>query len=126
VSPSFSASPTASPTPPATLTATLSPSLTPGGPLLISKVAPLPQPNPRQVAVLLAGPADGISLKAYSVNWVLVRPALWMKGVGPGWNQVNIQTLVTGLPNGVYFLMVQAQRGSSHSPVCRARLVILK
>ena len=60
-------------TPSFTPTLTAQPSPVPGGgSLLIDAGVPLPNPNPRELAIHLQGPAEQIRLKVYSVAWVLI------------------------------------------------------
>lgn len=131
--PTLTATPTPSPTAHGTATATptpppaASPTPTPGGgPLVIGQLLSLPQPNPRRIDVLMHGPADSLSLRLYSVAFVQVRPPLLLKHLVQGWNQADVETLTAGLPNGIYFLLGEARRGGSSSPLCRGQVVILQ
>lgn len=109
--PTPSVSPTITPSPSA------SPSATAGldGPLVLDQALPLPNPDPRTLAVLLEGPAASLTLRLYSVAYA--RMASIDSGPWPrGWIQVPLPpAFLADRRAGVYYWMLQARRGAATS-----------
>jgi hypothetical protein len=96
------------------------PTATPGpfGPLVIEAAVPWPNPNPQAIAVKLSGPAERVTLKVYSVAWVLVGQT--QSGpLAPGWANLD---LPAGLgAKGLFYFVVQAQEGRRAAQPARGR-----
>jgi GH18 family chitinase len=109
ITPTFSASPTISPTP--SITATFTPAL--GGPLAVEKAVAVPNPNPRELRVLLGGPADELRVRWYSVAGTCLKE---QAAAGPwlrGWNGLPVD--LSGLPHGLLYGVVEARRDGKES-----------
>jgi hypothetical protein len=80
--------------------------------LVIEKAVPFPQPNPRQLALLLQGQADSVTLRVYTQAWVLVLEERYASA-SAGWSRLDLPAAWQAQPSGVYFFTVSAQRGSA-------------
>jgi hypothetical protein len=92
----------------------------PAGPLVIEAAVPFPNPDPRSIRIKLAGPADRVTLKVYTVAWVLAAQV----ESGPlkaGWNSIPLPAELAGAPSGLYYLALQAQAGERRSEALRSR-----
>lgn len=70
-----------------------------------------PNPGPSRLYVLLAGPAEGIRLRAFTQALVLATQQQFSGAYQKGWNRVDLPAnWSTGLASGVYFLQVQSLR----------------
>jgi hypothetical protein len=90
-------------------TASPSPALGPGS-LQILQALPAPNPDPRQVWILLNGPADQVVMRIWSSAYVLVAEA--QPGPCPrGWSALALPTgFRARASNGVYFITLEAER----------------
>jgi hypothetical protein len=82
---------------------------------LIRRAIPWPNPNPRAIAIEMAGPAQRVTLKVYTPAWVLVG----CSEAGPfaaGWDRLPWPTEMKGAPRGLYYFVVQAQEADRRSP----------
>ena len=115
-SPTFSISPTLTLSPTFTATVTATPNAAASnGPLGVDSAVALPDPDPVWLKVKLSGPADRVRLRIFSQAYVLV--GTYESGPLPGgWDQLPLAAAAVGLPNGLYFVMVDAFRGSEKSP----------
>lgn len=106
------------------------PTLTPSpvidnGPVVIRGVWGVPNPNPDSFAVDLDGRADGMDFKVFTKGLVLAEG--FQAGPLPqGWSKVPLPPTLQRLPNGLYYLLVQAHRGPTASPAVFAKLMILQ
>lgn len=87
----------------------------------------VPNPNPAFVAVQLDGPADEVVLRIYSA----AETCLAVVSSGPsssGWMQVALpKAWSNGVANGVYYLRVEARRGTIRTmPVKPARAYLVR
>jgi glucuronoarabinoxylan endo-1,4-beta-xylanase len=132
-SPTPTGSPSPSPSATASRTATASATLTPcptqtpflsasatatlvaGGALDILAAEPVPNPNPASLAIKLKGPADGVELKVYTRALVLAAKSHASIALRAGWNQVPLGAALKGLPRGLYFIRVRAERAGQQS-----------
>jgi hypothetical protein len=99
----------------------------PGGPLRILSQVPVPNPNPKSLALLLDGSADGVEVRVWTEAFVLVAEG-WSGPVDAGWNRVPFPAGFPGsVPPGLYYVTVQATRGASVSPpIAPARVLELR
>jgi hypothetical protein len=114
VSPTLTASPqpSASPTATRSATPTLGPTLPGAGELRIVQAAAVPNPDPTELRVLLAGACDSLRVRLYSPAYVLL--ADWRSGPLPaGWSGVP---LPSGLPHGLIYAELKAEQGGRQSP----------
>jgi len=139
---SATATPSRSTTPSATLTATSSPMVAasptpseaatapptarPLGPLAVLRALPLPDPNPVAVGVLLAGDADGATLRVWSVAYKLVA----QESVGPmsaGWSRLALPPgFLQGAANGAYYLTITVRRGAAQAGSGPVKLLLIR
>ena len=139
---SATATPSRSTTPSATLTATSSPMVAasptpseaatapptarPQGPLAVLRALPLPDPNPVAVGVLLAGDADGATLRVWSVAYKLVA----QESVGPmsaGWSRLALPPgFLQGAANGAYYLTITVRRGAAQAGSGPVKLLLIR
>jgi hypothetical protein len=104
---------------PALVIAGLAPTATPEpGPLVIEAVVPWPNPNPQAIAVKLSGPAERVTLKVYSVAWVLVGQTQ-SGSLAPGWANLDLPAGVEA--KGLFYFVVQAQEGRRTAQPARGR-----
>jgi hypothetical protein len=95
------------------------------GPVRILQLQPVPQPNPRGLAIQLSGPADTLHFRVWTKALTLVG------GFGSGAAQAGWQTVAipsgffSGLPNGVYFVTADADQGSEHAKMAQPTRLIL-
>ena len=125
-SPSFTATSEVSVEASATPTPGISATDLPGGPAEISASAPVPNPNPAFLDVLMEGPADAWELRIYTE--ALVRVATISGGsLEKGWNRVNVpEDTLRGLANGTYYYLVwPLKHGAPGRPVL-GRLTLLR
>lgn len=114
---------TASPSPSVTETPALpSPTASPdgtrpgaSGPLVIRSGAPVPNPNPDFLSLELEGPGDGITVTVFTPALVRVGSLTVDAAFGPGRDRLPLGTLLKPLPQGLYYLQVQARRGDARS-----------
>jgi GH18 family chitinase len=143
--PSLTASPTGTPSVSPSPTPTVSPSNTavvpPGssptatpqptalagdGSLVIQALQGWPQPNPSRLSLQLSGPAERALLRVYTPAWVLVAK-LETGALSAGWNQVSLAGLwAPDQAAGLYYVEVQALRGSVKSTPLNAKLYLLR
>lgn len=89
-----------------------SPTRQESGPIQILKVVAAPNPDPTSLYVLLAGPADGIRVRAYTQALVRAAEVEVPGTFETGWNQVALpHGWAPDLAQGVYFLKVDPLRG---------------
>ena len=130
--PVYSPTPTWTVTPSATLTRTQVPgsgpaTIVPGsGPNEVESGLAVPNPNPKSIAVKMAGPCDKIKLTVYSRAMAVV---LMLDGpgcAGPGWVQLPLGTQLDSLANGTYYYTLHGMRGGSVSPAFKGKLLLIK
>lgn len=124
--------------PTATLTLTQTPGLTvtsmptatasdSGGPLEITRLLPVPNPNPTSFELLLSGPAEETELRLYTSAEVCV---VVIKGPAcrAGWCSVPMPAeWLARAPNGVFYARAWAKQGGRSSrPSGVAKLIILR
>ena len=133
--PTWTLTPLATPTPSATPSATPSPTLAAPtatvlgqGPCRIGSVVPLPNPDPKWLAILMDGPADAVKLRVFSKAMTLVRVGEIQAQLSLGWNHVPLAPdLLAGLPSGLYFLSTSPSRaGVTGFAGPTAKLVLLR
>jgi hypothetical protein len=120
--------PTVSPTQTPTATITQTPTVTPsptaalGGPLVMDRGVPLPDPDPQALMVQLEGPADSVQLTLYSVAYARVDSA--SSGPWPrGWARVPLPAaFLASHRAGVYYWMLQARRGAAQAKALKGAL----
>ncbi|MGH7441991.1 MAG: IPT/TIG domain-containing protein [bacterium] len=105
-------------------TATATPA--PNGPLTIVGLDPVPNPNPGQLALELAGPADSVTVRAFTKALVLALKFSYSDNLHAGWQSVPLPATWANLPNGIYYVQVQAQRGAILSLPKFVKAMILK
>jgi hypothetical protein len=105
--------------------AAASPDPTAGGGLKIVSISPIPNPNPRVLAVQMEGPADSISATVFTKAEV-VSLEFEQGQVQAGWNQVALPAAWQSLPNGLYYVRLQAIRGGQRSPLLLVKVVVLR
>ena len=96
----------------------------PGGLRIIGAV-PAPNPDPEALLVDLAGPADGVQVRIWSVAWRLLLTVPGPGG-GPGWVRVRLPAgWLASAADGTYYYSVQARQGARESARVLGRLVVL-
>lgn len=70
----------------------------------------LPNPNPRQARLRLAGPADEVRVLVYTRAFTLVGSASTVGPHAAGWVSAKLPDL-SGVPAGTYFYLAQSLRG---------------
>jgi hypothetical protein len=93
--------------------------------LVIERAVPFPQPDPRQLAVLMQGPADAVTLRVYTQAWALVFEQRYPSAAS-GWSRLDLPDAWQAQANGVYFFSVSAQRGSVESRPQKGALMRLR
>jgi hypothetical protein len=94
-----------------------------GGGLRIIRTLPVPNPNPKQIAVELTGPADSAQIKFWTVSLRLVGGTR-ARQLRQGWNSVPIPAGLLSA-NGTYFYtLTVSQLGSSASLSKPGKLVM--
>jgi hypothetical protein len=81
---------------------------------------PFPNPNPRSIAIQLAGPAQRVTLKVYTPAWVLVG----VSESGPlakGWVRLPLPKALFQAASGLYYFTVRADDGGRFSPALKGR-----
>jgi hypothetical protein len=116
--------PSATATP--TLAPTLRPTSPPQGPLQVLHAVPVPNPNPWAVAIQLAGDADGVTVRLWTVGFKLLaqqdfgaQPAGWSR-LALGWG------FLRGVPNGAYYLTVTIRRGAAQASSKPVKLLVYR
>ena len=97
------------------------------GPPRILDLQPVPQPDPRCMAIQLSAPADGLRLRLWTKSMALV--ATLSHGAAPaGWQTVAFPGgFFQGLPNGTYFVTAEADQGASKAFSARpCRLILVR
>ena len=85
--------------------------------LAVEAVSPLPNPNPTALKIRLRGVAGQLRVDLWSRAFRRVGRVELAGPLGPGWTTVTLPPqLLAELPNGGYFLTVQAAK-SGRSPV---------
>jgi len=116
-SPEPSASSTSSATVEPAGTPSFSPTSQPGQGLRIIRSLPLPNPNPRQLAVELSGPADALQVKFWTVSLKLVG-GMSARQLKAGWNSIAIPSgLLTA--KGAYFYTITATRNGASASLSK-------
>jgi hypothetical protein len=93
--------------------------------LVIARAVAVPNPNPSVIAVDLEGSADGIQGTLFSVAEVVVDRFQW--GPQPsGWSRLPLPAAFRSLPDGVYYLRLQAVRDGIVSASVVVKLVLLR
>jgi hypothetical protein len=87
-----------------------------GGGALLIDAKPFPNPNPRELRVLLGQSADRVVVKVYSRAMILIGVAETAGPLGPGWQRVSLPT--DGI--GHCFFTVSATRGGAKGELPRA------
>ncbi len=92
---------------------------------MVQGIFGVPDPNPYQLAVDLAGPADALEVRIYTKSLVL---ALGFRTgpLGIGWNPVALPSALGRLPNGLYYVQVRADRGQAVSQSRFTRIMVLR
>lgn len=104
-------------TPPATTS--------PSSPLVVSSVLPVPNPNPKALAVNMEGPADGVTVRIYTKAFFQVL-VFSSPPLGVGWSQIAVPGSIQNLPNGVYYVQIQAFRGTARSLAVFTKWMVLR
>lgn len=86
---------------------------------------PFPNPNPKSLAVNLAGPADHVEFRIYTPALIRVRTLSVAGNFHPGWNQVSLGNLFDGIASDVYFVQVRADRDAAQSSPVLTRVFLL-
>lgn len=91
-------------------------------------MVPLPNPDPKWLAILMDGPADAVKLRVFSKAMTLVRVGEIQAQLSLGWNHVPLAPdLLAGLPSGLYFLSTSPSRaGVTGFAGPTAKLVLLR
>jgi hypothetical protein len=94
--------------------------------LAVLRAVPVPNPNPAALALLLAGDADGATVRLWTVGFKL----LAQDNVGPlaaGWDRVPLPWgFLRGVPNGAYYLTVTLRRGSAEASSAPIKLLVVR
>jgi hypothetical protein len=98
----------------------------PGGPLAIRTAVPVPNPDPESLDVEMEGTGDGVVLTAFTKAMTVVAKAEVVRSLNVGWNRVYLGTLLEDLPNGIYFVRLQALRGALTSPAVVVKVFVLR
>jgi len=125
LSPSGTATPLASPS--GSSTVTMDVSATPSnGPLQITGVWGIPNPNPRYLWVQLMGPADSIMVEFFTCAEIRAVANVQAGSFQIGYNRVELPKGVSGLANGIYYVRVVAMRGGSVSGAQIGKVAMLR
>jgi hypothetical protein len=88
---------------------------------------PVPNPNPKALAIDLAGPADSIEIRLYSRAMVLMRQEKLSGSWQAGWNDVPLpSSWLNGLANGHYYFYVRASDAGREGKPKIGSLVLLR
>ncbi len=96
-----------------------------GGPLVVSALFPVPNPNPDQLAVHLEGPSDAMEVSVYTKALVLAL-RFETPGLSAGWQSLNLPAAFGHLPNGIYYLLLRAHRGAAWSQPAMTKAMLLR
>jgi hypothetical protein len=97
------------------------------GPLVIGRVAFVPQPasgSRVQLAVELQGPASALELKVYTVALDLAVNADFDGSFHVGWNLIWVD--ISPLASGVYFYSVIAHENGDTSPRVLGKMAVIR
>ncbi|MGH7442000.1 MAG: hypothetical protein ACREKE_04920, partial [bacterium] len=97
----------------------------PGGSLTITGLDPVPNPNPGELALNLGGPADSVTVRAFTKALVLARKFTYSGSLHEGWQSIPLPAAWFDLPDGIYYVQVQAQRGETQSTPKFVKAMIL-
>lgn len=81
--------------------------------LEILDLAPVPDPNPKTIAIRLASPADRVELKLYGVSGACLKE-LQLSGLPAGWTQIPLPADWMQVPDGLSLLRATAGRGAHY------------
>ena len=85
----------------------------------------VPNPNPVALAVDLAGSADALDIAVYTKALALAlsfKPSAFKAG----WNRVILPAAFGRLPNGIYYVLIKARRGSATSAPLLLKVMVLR
>jgi len=87
------------------------------GPLVVQKVLPLPNPGATKIAVLLAGPADSVEIRVWTVALVLATDIeSGDQTLSQGWNEISLpEDFLQKSAAGLYYVTVSARRGAAET-----------
>lgn len=84
------------------------------GPLLILDARAWPNPSPAFLGLKLSMDAERVLVRAWSPAYASLG-SLEVPG-REGWQQIPLDGLLRGLPNGLCYLTVEARQGLAHTP----------
>ncbi|MGH7442437.1 MAG: glycosyl hydrolase 53 family protein [bacterium] len=95
------------------------------GPLVVTALDPVPNPNPIELAVDLAGPAESVVIRVYTKALTLAF-GFSVPGLATGWHSIDLPPTWGELPDGMYYVQAQALHGGTVSKPVFAKVMVLK